>query len=128
MSTVTVQQVVASFFAATRDMDVEAWLSTFAEDAVGYDPVGAKPLQGHSDLRQFMQGLMDTFQSIGLTEDFVTVIGNEAAIKWTGRGVGKNGRSVTFEGIDIIKVNEGMRIQTLSAYWDTAALTAQLQG
>ena len=72
MSTVTVQQVVASFFAARRDMDVEAWLSTFAENAVSYDPVGAKPLQGHSDLRQFMQRLMDTFKSFGLTEDFVT--------------------------------------------------------
>lgn len=53
MSKETIQQTVASYFAATRAIDVEAWLSTFAEDAVSYDPVGEKPLEGYIAIKQF---------------------------------------------------------------------------
>ncbi len=81
MSKETIQQAVASYFAATRAMDVEAWLATFAEDAVSYDPVGEKPLEGRMALKQFFLGLTESFKSVGLTEDFVTIIGNQAAIK-----------------------------------------------
>jgi steroid delta-isomerase len=52
---------------------------------------------------------------------------NEVAVKWTGRGVGKNGREVTCEGIDIFEINEALKIKTLRVYWHPAALMAQLQ-
>ena len=121
------QQVVASYFAATRTMDVEAWMVTFAADAVSHDPVGEKPLEGHAAIKQFFLGLAEIFESVGLTEDFVTVNGNEAAVKWTGRGLGKNGRLVTFEGIDLFTFNEAGQIENLRAYWNHAALMTQLQ-
>jgi hypothetical protein len=39
----------------------------------------------------------------------------------------QNKRKVSFEGIDIIKVNAGGKIQTLHAYWNPDILMAQLQ-
>lgn len=128
MSKETIQQTIASYFAATRAMDVEAWLTTFAEDAVSYDPVGEKPLEGRMALKQFFLGLTESFKSVGLTEDFVTIIGNQAAIKWTGHGLGKNGRSVTFEGIDIFEFSEAGQIKTLRAYWERDSLMASPSG
>lgn len=127
MSTDNIQKVVADYFAATRAMDALAWLATFADDAISYDPVGAPPTAGHAALRQFFDGITGAFEKVGLTEDHVFVNGNEAAVKWTGRGTGKNGRAVTFEGIDVFEINDAGKIQTIHAYWNPAAMMAELQ-
>ena len=127
MSTDQTEKVVSDYFAAIRAMDVNSWLATFAEDAVSHDPVGAPPMRGHAALRQFFEGIAGAFEQVGIFEDHVYVVGNEAAVKWTGRGTGKNGREVTFEGIDIFEVNDDGKIQTLRGYWQPAAMMAQLQ-
>lgn len=93
-------------------MDPDAWANTFAEDAVSHDPVGAPSHRGRAALRQFLAGVISLFETVGLTEDHVFVAGNQAAVKWTGRGTGKNGRLVTFEGIDVLTVNEQDRSST----------------
>ncbi|HEX8136855.1 MAG TPA: nuclear transport factor 2 family protein [Pyrinomonadaceae bacterium] len=125
MSTEIVQKAVADYFAATRAMDAQAWIETFAEDATSYDPA-APPATGHAALRQFFEAIAGAFKEVGLTEDKVFVVGREAAVKWTGRGVGHNGREVVFEGIDFFEVNEAGKIQSVRAYWNPATLMAQL--
>jgi hypothetical protein len=42
--------------------------------------------------------------------------------------LGTNGRAVTFEGIDVIEGDADGRIRHLRAYWDMAAMVAQLEG
>jgi steroid delta-isomerase len=125
MSTELVQKAVADYFAATRAMDAQAWVETFAEDGTSYDPA-APPAIGHAALGQFFEAIAGAFKEVGLTEDNVFVKGQEAAVKWTGRGVGHNGQEVVFEGIDIFEINEAGKIQTLRAYWNPSALMAQL--
>jgi len=126
MSPEVVSKAVKAYFAATRAMDIPAILSTFAEDAITYDPVGTPPNKGHKKIEEFFQTVMIAFKEVGLAEDQVFIAGNEAAVKWTGRGISKQGRKVHFEGIDVIEVNEGGRIQTLHAYWNPAEMVAQL--
>ncbi len=128
LSNEIIRTIVAEYFAAIRAMDPAAWANTFAEDGVTHDPVGTPPHQGREALRQFMQGILVMFQEAGLTEDDVFVAGNGAAVKWTARGVAKNGRRIQFEGIDVFEVNDAGKIQELWAYWDAAAVMAQLQG
>jgi steroid Delta-isomerase len=126
MSPETVSKVVKAYFAALRAMDQRAWVNTFAEDAVTYDPVGAPPTKGHQKLEEFFQTITAAFKEVGLTEDQVFVAGNGAAVKWTGRGISKQGRKVHFEGIDVFEVNEAGKIQSLQAYWNPAEMVAQL--
>jgi steroid delta-isomerase len=57
----------------------------------------------------------------------VTVAGNRAAVKFTARGTGKNGKTAMGEGIDIFEFNDHGTIQTMWGYWDPAAMMAQLQ-
>jgi steroid Delta-isomerase len=128
MSPETISRTIKAYFAATRAMDIEAWVSTFAPDAVSYDPVGAPPTAGHDALRQFFMAIAGAFDTVGLSEDHVFIAGNGAAVKWTGRGKGKNGRQVTFEGIDIFELNPDGLIQTVRAYWNPAEVMMQLQG
>jgi len=126
MSPEVVSKAVRAYFEAIRAMDQEAWVNTFAEDAVSYDPVGALPTQGHQKLGEFFQTITAGFKEVGLTEDQIFVAGTGAAVKWTGRGVSKQGRKVHFEGIDIFEVNESGKIQTLHAYWNPAEMLGQL--
>jgi steroid delta-isomerase len=128
MSAEAISRGVADYFRAIREMDLEAWLATFAIDAVSHDPVGGQPLKGHDSLRQFFTGIAGAFDTVGLTEDSVFISGEGAAVKWTGRGVGKNDREVSFEGIDVFEFNDAGKIQTMWAYWNPAAMMAELQG
>lgn len=126
MSPEVISRVVKAYFAATREMDQDAWVNTFAEDAVSYDPVGGPAIEGHEKLAEFFQSILGAFKKVGLTEDQVFVAGNSAAVKWTGNGISKQGKKVRFEGIDIINVNDAGKIQTLYAYWNPAEMVAQL--
>lgn len=126
MSPEVVSKAVKAYFAAIRAMDQQAWVNTFAEDAVTYDPVGAPPTKGHQKLGEFFQTITAAFKEVGLTENEVFIAGNAAAVKWSGRGISKQGRKVHFEGIDVFEVNEAGKIQTLHAYWNPAEMVAQL--
>ena len=96
-------------------------------DAVSHDPYGAPPFKERPDLRQFFLNVAKAFTEIGFTEDYVAVTGNRAAVKFTVRGVGTNGNTVTGEGIDVFEFNDRGTIQTMWGYWDPAALIARLQ-
>ena len=126
MSPEVVSKAVKAYFAALRAMDQQAWVNTFAEDAIDYDPVGAPPIAGHQRLGEFFQTITAAFKEVGLTEDQVFIAGNGAAVKWTGRGISKQGKNVHFEGIDVLEVNEAGKIQTVHAYWNPAEMVAQL--
>ena len=52
--------------------------------------------------KKFMSGF-----EIGLHEEFVHAVGNEAAARWTGKGITKEGKQVRFEGINIFEFNRG---------------------
>jgi steroid Delta-isomerase len=121
-----VADVTARYFAASREMDLDAWTDLFADDAVSEDPVGEPPNVGKAAIRQLLAGILGLFTKIGLFEDNVFIAGSSAAVKWTARGVGKNGRAVTFEGVDVMDVNAGGKIQSVRAYWDPAPLKAIL--
>ena len=128
MTNELVEKAVADYFKALRDMNVEAWLATFDENAVSHDPVGSAPLVGHEGLRGFLTGVLSLFENVGLQEQQTFIAGREAAVKWTGYGRGKNGVDVRFEGIDVITVDEAGKISNVRAYWDAAALIAEVTG
>jgi steroid Delta-isomerase len=58
--------------------------------------------------------------------DRIFVAGNEAGVKWSARGMGKNGRNVTFEGIDVFTINNAGKIQTMKGFWDPEAMMDEL--
>ena len=126
MSPETVSQAVRAYFAAIRAMNEQAWIDTFAEDAVSYDPVGTPAMAGHQSLRKFFQTITSAFKEVGLMEDEIFIAGNGAAVKWSGRGISQRGRKAHFEGIDVFEINESGKIHTLHAYWHPAEMMAQL--
>ena len=117
-----VAAVVARFYAALRSNDMEAWVALFAADATAADPVGTPPHHGRDRLRAFLSGVLQQFETFGLVENNVYCVPGGAAVKWTGVGRGRNGRDVTFEGIDVFEMDNHGLIRSLSAYWNAAPL------
>lgn len=107
-------------------MDVEGFVSCFAPDGVTHDPVGTPCSAGHDAIRGFITHIFSAFDIIGLTEDAVFVSGNSAAVKWTGKGIAKNGNRVTFEGIDVIDCNDEGKIVLVRAFWNPGPVFAAI--
>lgn len=118
---------ITAYYAATRAMDVEAWVGAFAANAVAFNPVGATPTAGHHGLRELWASLSCSLDHLGLSEDCVFVADGAAAVKWSGHGVGWTGRPVVFEGIDVFEIDDHGKISTLWSYWDPAVLRSQLR-
>ncbi|MEX2395045.1 MAG: nuclear transport factor 2 family protein [Actinomycetota bacterium] len=121
-----IDALVAAHFAAVRALDVEAWVSTFASDGVRYDP--GRTTSGHHALRRFFEGLIVAFENFSITEERVFTDGNRAAVRWTGRGRGHQGREVSLDGIDVFEFDSSGKIAVLRTYWDADSLLDQLQG
>jgi steroid delta-isomerase len=122
-----IERTIYDYFAATRAMDREAWVRCFAADGVSFDPAGSAGTRGHAALRQFFDGIVGLASTIGLMEERVHICGEQAAIQWIGRGTSrKTGRPFVFEGIDVMFFDAGGKIRELHAYWNPAALMAQI--
>jgi len=124
MSPEAVTKVVNEYFDAICNLDCEAWIATFAADAVSHEP--GNPLVGHDALRAFFNGVAAGFETIEMRPDRIFVVGNEAGVKWSASGVGKTGRKVSFEGVDVFTLNDDGKIQTMKGFWDPAAMMSQL--
>ncbi len=72
--------------------------------------------------------MLGAVEPINLTADQVFPSGNQVTAIFTGRGTGKNGRQVVFEGIDVFEINQDGTIQIMWGYWNPAAMMAQLLG
>src|SRR5258708_37380223 len=111
-----VSRAVRDCFLAIRAMDADAFANAFAEAGTTFDPVGTPGITGRPAIREFLQNICKSFKSVGLTEDYIFVAGNGAAVKWTGQGTSINGKDGKVEGIDILGVNEDRKVQTVHAY------------
>jgi steroid delta-isomerase len=93
MTSENVPAVVARYFSAIGEMDPDAWAACFAQQGTSYEPGSPTPLQGRTALRQFLAEVLGAFEKITMTQDHVFQSGNRVAVKFTGRGTGKNGRA-----------------------------------
>src|SRR3990172_6803353 len=90
---------VDAYFSSIRERDENRWLSTFADDAVCHDPVGATPAEGKEQLREVWRMLSSPFKKIVIAERAVFFCGSGAAVYWAAQGTGVNDHEVSFEGI-----------------------------
>lgn len=113
-----IRQTITSYFMHLCTQDGDKWVENFASDAIVHDPVGQPPHNGHDDLKRFLEGIGGLFEWATIAEDSIHINGLEAAVRWVGKGVGKNKREVVFSGIDVFTFNDQGKIQYLKCFWD----------
>ncbi len=121
------EHTVAEYFAGLRAMDTERCVALFAPEAIQIDPVGTPPNVGTEAIRGFFDTIFTSFKLLSLTEASVHALGTSAAIKWTGRAEGPTGKSVEFQGVDVLDCDEAGKIISVRAFWDTTPVMAVLE-
>lgn len=121
-----IRSVVDGYFDALAAGDEDGWLDCHAADAVCFVPVGGAPSESRSELRRLFQGLRSAFERLAIEPDRVWNAPDGAAVKWTARGTGHDGRAVTFEGVDVFEIDEAGRIRTVWSYWDPQEVSRAL--
>ena len=117
---------VSRYYETIRARDIESCVALFAENAVSYDPLGMPPHHGRASVREFLESLFSLTETFALTETSVLAAGNVAAVSWTAQAAGKNGRSISFEGIAVITMDGDGKISSLCAFWDAPPVFAVL--
>ena len=123
----TVENTLARYFGAIRASNAQAWAGTFTDGAILYDYTGDSTRQGRIGLRQFFTSHRGMFNSLSLTEDDVVIAGDKVAVKWTGRGEGKNGREIQFQGVNVFEIGPEGKIRTAWSYWNPDAVVERAQ-
>ncbi len=127
MSPEEIENIVNSYLANISAMNPEGWVENFAKDALSYDPVGEPPTLVHEGFQDFIGQLQAVFTKLEATKEHIFIAGNEAAVKWTMRGVSKTQKAVNVEGITVLEINDAGKIQTTRAYWNPKMIIAQLR-
>ncbi|BAC90831.1 nuclear transport factor 2 family protein [Gloeobacter violaceus] len=128
MSTEEIALLVTTYFDNMAAMNVDEWLTVFAEDAVIHDPVGDPPRSAHKDSHRFFKTMSNFFEKIEVSKDDIFFVKNGAAVKWRMQVVTKNNLHATSEGISVFEMNDAGKIQKISSYWDEAAMMSKLRG
>jgi hypothetical protein len=118
-------QAVESFIAALGKLEttheVEAIVSTFADDCELGNAATPKRLSG----REFWRQYRDTFGEMKSTFRNVIATENRAALEWATQGTIHDGAVVSYEGVSILEL-EGGAIKRFHAYFDSKELSGQI--
>jgi steroid Delta-isomerase len=120
--------LITTYFDNMAAMNADGWIEIFAEDAVIHDPVGDPPRLVHKESEHFFKMMSSFLKRIELSTNNIFLAKNGAAVKWTMQAVSKKDRHATAEGISVFEINDRGKIQTVSSYWDEAAMMAELKG
>jgi uncharacterized protein (TIGR02246 family) len=120
------ETTIRAYAAAWAARDREAWLRTFATDAIQEDPVGDAVRRGHREIGGFWDREMARYESLEIVPREIFVIGNEAAMVWTINGVTKGG-AVSFRGVDLFQFDDSGLISSVRAFWQRDSLQREFQ-
>ncbi|HEX6386614.1 MAG TPA: nuclear transport factor 2 family protein [Anaerolineae bacterium] len=127
MASSTRKPAVDSYFTALSNLDRDAYLACFRQDALVRDPYGGRPLHGEDGLNKFMDGLERTWDEFQMTPDQAFTAGDRVAVSWTAKGRAKSGKTANFAGVNVFTLDEDGLIRQLDGYWDFKEMAAQIQ-
>jgi len=73
-----VEHAIKTFLASYAARDVDTRIALFADGIVFEDPVGAEPVRGRDNLRQFFRATIDSGWNIAMASEKIVKSGNEA--------------------------------------------------
>ncbi|KJH69600.1 nuclear transport factor 2 family protein [Aliterella atlantica] len=128
MSQAAQKAAISQYYASLAAMDRDGWLEVLAADAVIYDPVGKPPLRVQENSPKFFDLLSRFYKQFAIVQDYVFIVGQKAAVKWTMRVVAINERTAKAEGISVFEFDKQGKIALIESYWDEASIKGQLAG
>ncbi len=116
--------VVEAYIKAWATNDRAALLSTFAEDALWFDPVGTPPWEGHAGIGKFWDQARGGGAQLEPRVHRIVVCGNEAILLFKMNVRNPGGGGMGLELCDHMTINEHGKIQVAKAFWDEACVAS----
>lgn len=114
------------YFKALSDLDREAYLSCFSENAELRDPYGGRPFDGRGGLEKWFTGMERTWSEFSMKPAEFFHSGDRVAVSWVAEATAQSGKTARFSGINVFTVGESGLIDRLEGYWDAAAMMSQI--
>lgn len=114
------RSTVERYLATLQAFDEEAWIALHAPGAVTLDSSGGPPVAGREGHRDLFRGLFGSFDRLWVDEQRIWTAPDGAAVRWTARATGRDGREYVFEAVDVFEMDEDGRVRTLRRFWDPA--------
>jgi ketosteroid isomerase-like protein len=121
----TVESFIAALGRLEASHEVEALVSTFAEDCKLGNAATPRRFNGREGAREFWRQYRDTFGEMKSTFRNVITTENRAALEWATEGTIHAGAAVSYEGVSILEL-EGGAIKRFHAYFDSKELSGQI--
>jgi len=125
MSAQSVESFIAALGKLEMTHEVDAIVSTFAEDCELGNASTPKRFNGREGAREFWRQYRDTFGEMKSTFRNVIATENRAALEWATEGTVHAGAMVSYEGVSILEL-EGGAIKRFHAYFDSKELSGQI--
>jgi ketosteroid isomerase-like protein len=113
------------YLAACESRDIDRIAGSFAQDAIVEDPTIGR-IAGLDNIRRYFQNLYGDLISLRLSVGRLYWRGNSAACFWRGSATRVDGTAIQYEGIDVLTLNEKLKISHMSAYWDPKDFAADM--
>ncbi len=114
------------YFDALGALDKQTFLDCFGSEAELHDPYGGPVFQGPDGLSKWFKGMERTWESFSMKPTDSYESGDRVAAKWKATAIAKNGKTASFEGINVFTVDDDGLISRLEAYWDASSMMAQI--
>lgn len=112
------RSTVERYFAALQAFEEEAWIALHAPGAVTLDSSGAPPVTGRQEHRDLFRGFFGSFDRLWVDEQRILTAPDSAAVKWTVRAAGRDGREYVFEAVDWFEMDDDSRIRAVRRFWE----------
>jgi ketosteroid isomerase-like protein len=126
LSPANLTKALDTYYGGMSRLDIPASISAFADDGVSEDPKGPGVQRGRPAIEAYFGGLAAALESIQIGPTAVHVSGEGAAVTWTATWKGRNGRSGTFSGVDVMAIDASGHIRELVGYWDAATVLGEM--
>ncbi len=125
MSVKTVESFIEALRKLEASREMDAVVSTFAEDCELGNAATPKRFNGREGAREFWRQYRDTFGEMKSTFRNVIATENRAALEWATEGTIHAGAVVNYEGVSVLEL-EGGAIKRFHAYFDSKELSGQI--
>lgn len=127
MQTTEHQATLTRYYQAVSNVDLEAFLSCFAEKVSLHYPVGM-PAIGRDKLESFFEMMRKHAGdwSIELHPDRIFPGGDSAAVIVKAVARDQQGKEVHFRRVDVFEFSPQSLVRGLKAYWDPAEVAQRL--
>ena len=121
-----VNRVISQYFEAISRLEMDQWVSLFAEDGYIEDPVGSRPYIGHQQLAIFFKGVLRFFSEINMTIKDIKEEDEYISVTWVADAITYNNNKITFSGQEAFQIDAEGKISAAEVYWDPSMISDQL--